>query len=98
MYLRIDGAITLDKFARCHFTQELYRMKWAWEVRCTLEECDTVPNPLYGNWETPDGKRFFCQWTDECPPCEDSLRSPCPHGDDAWEDDILDVGAFDYYP
>ena len=31
-YLRIHGAIPLDTFARCHFMQELYRMKWGWEA------------------------------------------------------------------
>ena len=25
---------------------------------------DENPFPLYGNWETPDGKRFFCEWYD----------------------------------
>jgi hypothetical protein len=32
-YLRIRGTISLDTFARCHFTQELYRMTWGWEPR-----------------------------------------------------------------
>ena len=32
---------------------------------------------LFGNWETPDGNNFFCEWYDDCPPCEDSIRGPC---------------------
>ena len=66
-----------------------------------VEGDDANPIPRYGNWpsnwETPDDKRFFCQWKDDCPPCEDSLRGPCPHGDDEWEDGIDDDGDFDFY-
>jgi hypothetical protein len=28
----------------------------------------------HGHWEHADGLRFFCQWVDACPPCEDTLR------------------------
>ena len=61
-------------------------MKWGWEARCSyeVEPDDENPFPLYGNWETPDGKRFFCEWYDDCPPCEDSIRGPCPPGGGAW--------------
>ena len=86
-YLRIHGAIPLDTFARCHFTQELYRMKWVWEARCSFEvdADDENPLPCYGNWETPDGKRFLCKWEDDCPPCEDSIRGPRSPGADNWD-------------
>ena len=105
-YLRIRGTIPLDTFARCHFTQELYRMKWGWEARCSYEWTwttrtpwwtwttrtpsrvdldDESPFPLYGNWEMPDGKRFFCEWYVDCPPCEDSIRGPCPPGGGDWD-------------
>jgi hypothetical protein len=86
-YLRIHGAIPLDTFARCHFTQELYRMKWGWEARCSYEvdPDDENPFPRYGNWVTPDGKHFFCEWYDDCPPCEDSIRGPCPPGGGDWD-------------
>ena len=30
---------------------------------------DENPLVFYGNWETPGGKRFFCEWYDDCPPC-----------------------------
>ena len=86
-YLRIRGAIPLDTFARRHFTQELYRMKWTWEARCSFEVDgdDANPIPRYGNWEMPDGKCFICKWKDDCPPCEDSIRGPCPPSDDDWD-------------
>lgn len=35
---------------------------------------------LFGNWETPDGNNFFCEWYDDCPPCRDSIRGPCLPG------------------
>ena len=85
-YLRIHGTIPLDTFARCHFTQELYRMTWGWEPRCSyeVEPDDENPFPLYGNWATPDGQCFFCEWYDDCPPCEDSIRGPCLPGGGSW--------------
>ena len=110
-YLRIHGAIPLDTIARCHFTQELYRMKWGWEARCSYEWTwttrtpwwtwttrtpsrvdldDESPFPLYGNWEMPDGKRFFCEWYVDCPPCEDSIRGPCPPGGGDWDGQYAD--------
>ena len=38
-------------------------------------------NPLifYGNWETPGGKRFFCEWYDDCPPCRNQPVSTRVH-------------------
>ena len=91
-YLRIHGTIPLDTFARCHFTQELYRMTWGWEPRCSyeVEPDDENPSPLYGNWETPDGKRFFCEWYDDCPPCEDSIRGPRMPGGGSWHEEDAD--------
>ena len=96
-YLRIHGTIPLDTFARCHFTQELYRMTWGWEPRCSyeVEPDDENPSPLYGNWETPDGNNFFCEWCDDCPPCRDSIRGPCLPGGGFWheeEDDGFGLG------
>ena len=56
-------------------------------IRCSyeVEPDDENPFPLYGNWETPDGKRFFCEWYDDCPPCEDSIRGPRPPSYDDWD-------------
>ena len=74
---QVHGTLPLDTFARCHFTQELYRMTWGWEPRCSYEvdPDDENPFPLYGNWATPEGN-FFCERYDGCPPCEDSIRGP----------------------
>ena len=41
-YLRIHGKLPLDTFACCHFAQELYRMRWSWEPRCSCEEDEDV--------------------------------------------------------
>ena len=46
---------------------------------------DENPLVFYGNWETPGGKRFFCEWYVDCPPCEDSIRGPCPPGGGDWD-------------
>jgi hypothetical protein len=91
-YLRIHGTIPLDTFARCHFTQELYRMTWGWEPRCSyeVEPDDENPSPLYGNWATPDGMCFFCEWYDDCPPCEDSIRGPRLPGGGSWYEQDAD--------
>jgi hypothetical protein len=40
--------------------------------KCRLE-AKTKTTPHSGNWETAAGMRFFCQWVDDCPPCEDAL-------------------------
>ena len=55
-YIKILGARTLSlaTFARCHCTQGLFRMKWEWAPRDP-----ELMGPI-GNWETADGKRFFC--------------------------------------
>ena len=39
----------------------------------------TSPYQRHGNWENADGLRFFCQWVDTCPPCEDTsvCAAPC---------------------
>jgi hypothetical protein len=54
-------------------------MKWEWEAIRELPI--TSPHERYGNWETAYGTRFFCQWVDACPPCEDVLSgtaaAPC---------------------
>jgi hypothetical protein len=91
-YLRIHGTLPLDTFARCHFTQELYRMTWGWEPRCSyeveLDEDYYEENPLpYGNWTTPDGKNFCCAWYDDCPPCEDSIRGTRMPGGGSWHEE-----------
>ena len=104
-YLRIPGKLPLDTFARCHFAQELYRMRWSWEPRCSYEEAgdeevDSDDDPyevsrLFGNWKTPDGNTFFCEWRDDCPPCRDSIRGPCLPGGGFWheeEDDGFGLG------
>ena len=67
-------------------------MTWDWEPRCSyeVEPDDENPTVLYGNWETPDGKRFFCAWYDDCPPCEDSIRGPCPPGGGTWYEQDAD--------
>ena len=104
-YLRIHGKLPLDTFARCHFAQELYRMRWSWEPRCSCEEDEDVEvdsdddpyevSRLFGNWETPDGNNFFCEWYDDCPPCKDSIRGPRLPGGGSWQeedDDGLGLG------
>ena len=67
-------------------------MKWGWEARCSyeVEPDDENPFPLYGNWETPGGKRFFCEWYDDCPPSEDSIRGSCPPGGGSWYEQDAD--------
>ena len=67
-------------------------MTWGWEVRCSyeMEPDDENPSPLYGNWETPDGKCFFCEWYDDCPSCEDSICGSCPPGGGAWYEQNAD--------
>ena len=48
-------------------------------------------NPLpYDNWTTPDGKNFFCEWYDDCPPCEDSIRGPRMPGGGSWQEQDAD--------
>ena len=61
-------------------------------IRCSyeVEPDDENPFPLYGNWETPDGKCFFCEWYDDCPPCEDSIRGPCLPGGGSWYEQDAD--------
>ena len=64
-------------------------MKWEWEAMSGLPI--TSPYQRYGNWETADGKRFFCQWVDACPR-EDALRGnllchpDCNHDECAFDD------------
>jgi hypothetical protein len=99
-YLRIHGTLPLDTFARCHFAQELYRMRWSWEPRCSYEEevdveVDSDDENPCGNWETPDGNNFFCEWYDDCPPCSASIRGPRLPGGGSWheeDDDGLGLG------
>jgi hypothetical protein len=38
-------------------------MQWEWEAISELPI--TSPHQRYGNWETADGMRFFCQWVEE---------------------------------
>ena len=40
-------------------------MKWEWEAMIELPI--TSPYQRYGNWETADSMRFFCQCVDACP-------------------------------
>ena len=48
-------------------------------------------NPLpYGNWTTHDGKNFFCEWYDDCPPCKDSIRGPRLPGGGSWQEEDED--------
>ena len=54
-------------------------MKWEWEPR---EQEITSPYQRFGNWGTADGKRFFCQWVDTCPPSEDMFPCALRHLDD----------------
>ena len=99
-YFRIQGKLPLDTFARCHFTQELYRLAWSCEPRCSFaverDEDYYEENPLlYGNWTAHDGKNFFCEWYDDCPPCRDSIRGPRLPGGGSWheeEDDGFGLG------
>ena len=80
-------------------------MRWSWEPRCSYEEAgdeevDSDDDPyevsrLFGNWKTPDGNTFFCEWCDACPPCRDSIRGPCLPGGGFWheeEDDGFGLG------
>jgi len=82
---------TATDFAR-EDASELYRMTWGWEPRCSYEvdPDDENPFPLYGNWATPDGKCFFCEWYDDCPPCEDSIRGPRMPGGGSWQEQDAD--------
>jgi hypothetical protein len=85
-YIKILGARTLSlaTFARCHCTQELFRMKWAcaprnsWALKATEQELTVSP---HGNWETADGKRFFCQWVSADKDSMSRDRSGEPSGD-----------------
>ena len=64
------------------------------------EEVDSDDDPyevsrLFGNWKTPDGNNFFCEWCDDCPPCRDSIRGPRLLGGGSWheeDDDGLGLG------
>ena len=50
---------------------------------------------LFGNWATPDGNNFFCEWYDDCPPCSASIRGPRLPGGGSWheeDDDGLGLG------
>ena len=40
-------------------------MKWEWEAMSGLPIMS--PYQRYGNWETADSMRFFCQCVDACP-------------------------------
>ena len=95
-YIKIIGDISLDGFARCHCTQELIRMQWTWEE--IREMPASSPHQSHGNWETADGLRFFCQWVDSCPPCEDALRGAllCHLDGDHDEYDFDDFCDVDY--
>ena len=35
-------------------------------------------------------KSLFCEWYDNCPPCEDSIRGSCPPGGGAWYEQDAD--------
>ena len=90
-YIKIIGDVSLDRFARCHCTQELLRMQ--------LDEMPvTSPYQRHGNWENADGLRFFCQWVDACPPCEDALRGAflCSLDEDDVDYDFQEFCEDDY--
>ena len=63
-------------------------MKWEWAPRDP-----ELMGPI-GNWETADGKRFFCQWVDACPPREEMLRGALRCHLDDHHDEYADFDDF----